>query len=114
MTAKPGCKPWCKDHQTEFGDNDCQTSFIIYDDERQETVPPVPGTEAAFIQDGMPMEVSRITLLAWQDEEAKEPSLDLEFFEAGDDPMQSAIMHVKLDDIRILHSRLTSILKNLS
>ncbi|MCC3268089.1 hypothetical protein MUG94_13290 [Arthrobacter gengyunqii] len=114
MTGKPDCKPWCKDHQTEFGENDCQTSFMIYDDGREEEVPPAPGSMEAFIQDGMPLEVSRITLTAWQNEEHKEPFMDLEFFEAGDDPMQSAIMHVKLDDIRTLHSRLAYILKDLS
>lgn len=114
MTATPDCKPWCKDHQTEFGDNDSQTSFMIYDDGRQEEVPPAPGTMAALFQEGMPMEVSRITMSAWQDEEDKEPFIDLEFFEVGDDPMQNAIMHVKLDDIRTLHSRLAYILKNFS
>ena len=114
MSASPGCKPWCNDHLTDSEEDSCHTRFVIYDDGRPEKVPPAPGTKEAFVQAALPWEISRVAFEATQDEDDEKPLIGLHFFEAGDDPMESADLYMDLDELRTFHSNLTTILKELS
>lgn len=51
---------------------------------------------------------------ATQDEEDEEPLIGFQFFEAGDDPMESANLYMDLDELRAFHSSLTAILRDFS
>lgn len=114
MTATSDCKSWCDDHQSKYGDDDCYTKSVIYDDGRPEKAPPAPGTMAALFQEGMPMEISWVTVTASQDAEDEEPHLELQFFGAGDDPMESAILHVDLAGLSAFHSSIGAIINKIS
>ena len=116
MTALPNCKPWCDDHQTDFGENFCCTRFVIYDDGRQEATPPTPGSKAEQLQalGGLPPEISWVALGASQDEEDAEPLLRFQFYEAGEDPEEKANLYMSLDSLKAFHSSLGVILQGIS
>lgn len=114
MSASAGCKSWCSDHLTDSEEDSCHTRFVIYDDGRPEKVPPAPGTRAAFVQAGLPCEISSVAFEATQDEDDEKPLIGFHFFEAGDDPMESADLYMDLEELRTFHSNLTAILKDLS
>ncbi|MDM7989928.1 hypothetical protein [Arthrobacter sp. zg-Y877] len=115
MTASPNCKPWCDDHQTDSEDNSCCTRFVIYDDGRQEATPPAMAQRLeALGGGGLPPEISWVALSASQDEEDAQPLLRFQFYDAGDDPQESANLYMNLDGLRAFHSSLGAMLKGLS
>ncbi|MFF2032027.1 hypothetical protein [Arthrobacter sp. NPDC058192] len=113
MTASPHCKPWGNDHTSDGEEESCHTSLLIYNNGRPERVSPAPGTTSAFMQDGMPWEISWATFQAYQEEGGEEPLIELQFHEAEDDPMGSANLYMNVSELRAFNSTLTSILKDL-
>ncbi|WP_223980361.1 hypothetical protein [Arthrobacter sp. NicSoilB8] len=89
---------------------------MIFDDGREERAAPALGSLAAQFQTlgGWPADISWIAFVACQDEEDEHPTMDLQFFEAGDDVDQNSNLNVELDGLRALHSNLGAILKDFS
>ncbi|MCC9173243.1 hypothetical protein [Arthrobacter sp. zg-Y179] len=104
----------CRKSQAPGQGKDGTASSLSLKNKRPEKVPPAPGTKAALVQDGLPWEISWVAFEASQDEEDEKPLIGLQFFEAGDNPVESANLYMDLDELRAFHSSLTAILKDLS
>jgi len=109
MTARPTCKPWCDDHQS-VGEDTCYTTFVIYDDGEEEKVEPPEGSFAALGRGLLPAEISWINFVANQEEEAENPSMLLEFYEAGE-RTASSTLELDADGLREIHSSLDIVLR---